>query len=81
MLHYAFAAVAAVAITFGTVSELNAQTPTADYKVTTDKAGRYCIETDAETGSRLKHVECRTVEQWAKDGVTFAHAQGASQQK
>ncbi len=81
MLHNALAAVAAVAITFGTVAELNAQPPKADYKVTLDKAGRYCIETDATTGSRLNNVDCRTAEQWAKDGVTFGNAQKAPPQK
>lgn len=81
MLHNALAAVAAVAITFGTVAELNAQPPKADYKVTVDKAGRYCIETGALTGSRIKSVDCRTARQWAADGVTFGSAQKAPPQK
>ncbi len=81
MLHNALAAIAAVAITFGTVAELNAQTPHPNYKVTIDKAGRYCIETDAVTGSRFNHVDCRTAKEWAMEGVTFANAQKAPPQK
>ena len=81
MFHNALAAVAAVAITFGTVAELNAKSPHADYKVTIDKTGRYCIETDAVTGSRLNRIECRTAKNWAMDGVTFANAEKAPPQK
>ncbi len=81
MFHNALAAVAAVAITFGTVAELNAQPPKAEYKVTVDKAGRYCIETEAVTGSRLNQAECRTAEQWAADGVKFASPQKTPPQK
>ncbi len=81
MFHNALAAVAAVAITFGTVAELNAQPPKADYKVTVDKAGRYCIETEATTGSRLNHADCRTAEEWAADGVKFASTRNVSPHK
>lgn len=77
MLRTTLAAVAAVAITFGTVAELNAKAPDGNYKVTIDKAGRYCIEMEALTGSRLDRVDCRTAKQWAMDGVTFANAEKA----
>jgi hypothetical protein len=72
MFRYAFSAVAAAAITFGTVSALNAETPS---KVTIDhKTGNYCV-TDAEiTGSHIAPSECHSVDQWAKLGVTFSRA-------
>jgi hypothetical protein len=68
---YVFSAVAAAAITFGTVSALQAETP----KVTIDqKSGVYCVTQDALTGSRIGATECHSVSEWAKMGVTFAKA-------
>jgi hypothetical protein len=69
MIRYAFSAVAAAAITFGTVSALNAETP----KVTIDqKNGDYCLTDPAMTGSHIPHTECHSVGEWSKMGVSFA---------
>jgi hypothetical protein len=71
MIRYVFSAVAAAAITFGTVSALQAETP----KVTIDqKSGVYCVTEDALTGSRIGATECHSVSEWSKMGVTFAKA-------
>jgi len=73
MFRYAFSAVAAAAMTFGTVSALNAETPAA--KVTIDqKSGDYCVTDTAMTGSRIPHTECHSTGEWSKLGVTFAKA-------
>ena len=71
MIRYVFSAVAAAAITFGTVSALQAETP----KVTVDKkSGDYCVIQDAPTGSHIAAAECHSVSEWAKRGVTFSKA-------
>ena len=36
------------------------------------KTGDYCVKTDPMTGSNLPSVECRSVSDWAKQGVTFS---------
>jgi hypothetical protein len=72
MFRYAFSAVAAAVITFGTVSALNAETPA--QKVTIDQNGEYCVTDAAMTGSRIPHTECHSAGEWSKMGVTFAKA-------
>jgi hypothetical protein len=72
MFRYAFSAVAAAVITFGTVSALNAETP----KVSVAKNGNYCVTQEPLTGSHIGASECHSVSDWAQMGVTFARAPG-----
>jgi len=81
MFRYAFSAAAAIAITFGTVSVLNAKTTSDSYKVSVDKNGRYCVQIPPMTGSRVASTQCRTQENWAKDGVTFTYLQKTALRK
>jgi len=36
------------------------------------KTGSYCLESDAITGSRISQLECHSIGDWAKQGVTFS---------
>jgi len=38
------------------------------------KTGAYCIKSDAITGSILPQVECHSVSDWAKQGVTLSRS-------
>ncbi len=50
------------------------QTDAAQSKVTYNaKTGRYCF-TDTLTGSRVPVQDCRTKDQWAKEGVVINDA-------
>ena len=64
-------AAAAVLLTTGAVA---AMADTGDLpSVSIDhKTGDYCIETGPITGTMLPRVECRSVDDWARKGVTFA---------
>lgn len=62
---------AAALLTTGAVAAMAEQPAAQDYKVTVNKAGKYCIHTPAVTGSLIAKVECQSVQSWAKDGVTF----------
>jgi hypothetical protein len=61
---------AAAILTTGAVAAM-ADTGDEAFKVTVNKTGDYCIHTPAVTGSLIAKVECHTVENWAKNGVTF----------
>jgi len=36
------------------------------------KTGNYCVKTPPITGSILPQIECHSVSDWAKQGVTFS---------
>ncbi len=64
-------AAAAILLTTGAVAAMaeNFDQP----KVTIDhKTGAYCVSSGVFTGSRIPQRECRSVGDWAKDGVTFS---------
>jgi hypothetical protein len=62
---------AAALLTTGAVAAMAAPTGDEVFKVTINKTGDYCIHAPAITGSLIPKVECRSVQSWARDGVTF----------
>jgi len=66
-------AAAAVLLTTGAVA---AMADTGDRPTVTinHKTGAYCIKSDAITGSILPQVECHSVSDWAKQGVTLSRS-------
>jgi len=64
-------AAAAILLTTGAVAAM-ADT-VAQPKISIDhKTGAYCIKSDAVTGSVIPQIECHSVSDWAKQGVTFS---------
>lgn len=63
---------AAALLTTGAVAAMAGQPDAAGYKVSVGKQGTYCITTPAVTGSMIDKVECRTADDWQKDGITIS---------
>jgi hypothetical protein len=40
-------------------------------KVTVNRSGKYCVDEGTVTGSRIPTIECKSVDEWARRGVTF----------
>jgi hypothetical protein len=64
-------ATAAILLTTGTVAAM-ADTGNTPIVRVDHKTGAYCLQSDAITGSHLPQVECHSVSDWAKQGVTFS---------
>jgi hypothetical protein len=64
-------AAAAVLLTTGAVAAM-ADTGVKSTVVVDHKTGKYCLRSDAVTGSIIPLNECHTVDDWAKQGVTFS---------
>jgi len=64
-------AAAAVLLTTGAVAAM-ADTGAQPIVRIDHKTGAYCVQSDAVTGSILPQVECHSVGDWAKQGVTFS---------
>ena len=64
-------AAAAVLLTTGAVA---AMADTGDQPTVRidHKTGDYCLTTEAMTGTNIAQTECRSVSDWAKQGVTFS---------
>ena len=50
-------------------------TPAKQSRPTAEKADatKYCLTFENTTGSRIERSECRTKENWAKDGIDVDH--------
>jgi hypothetical protein len=64
-------AAAAILLTTGAVAAM-ADTVEQPHVRIDHKTGDYCIASDAITGSIIRPVECHSVSDWAKQGVTFS---------
>lgn len=64
-------AAAAVLLTTGAVAAM-ADTGAAQTVRVDHKTGDYCLQSDAVTGSRIPQVECHSVSEWSKQGVSFS---------
>jgi len=49
----------------------NGQKPSKSARAPAQSAPKYCIAYDDTTGSRVRQQECKTREQWAKQGVNI----------
>ena len=64
-------AAAAVLLTTGAVAAM-ADTGNQPTVVVDHKTGNYCLKSDAVTGSIIPQVECHSVADWSKQGISFS---------
>ena len=72
MIRFFTAAIAAAVLTTGAVASLAAAPNQDKAQVTIAKNGDYCVRGPVVTGELVAPSECRSVSEWAKDGVTFS---------
>jgi hypothetical protein len=71
MIRTVACAAAAVLLTTGAVAAM-ADTGNQPTVRIDQKTGKYCLQSAPITGSILPEVECHSVDDWAKQGVTFS---------